>query len=225
MEKTFRMTVKDEDPRKKENDIVMSQIDVYLEERRYVVKVLTEMCRAAMSGAEDNVWAETGRQVMEECVMKQGGMLAKLVEGIKKRWTTGKNESAAWINVMSAFEEPEKLAFGGEKQMMLEVIHLLQLLFLQLYRPWEEITGQFVVSWFELMRETQYLAVRSNVRNAFFCWKANTDYSVANNSRKLESFQPEGLLYLSRRRCFSCRTTMHPLRSTTVSRVGGTCFA
>lgn len=152
-------------------------------------------------------------------------MLTKLVEGIKKRWTTGRNESTAWIKAMSVFEEPEKLAFGGEKQMMLEVIHLLQLLFLQLYRPWEEIAGQFVVSWFELMRDTQYLAVRSNVRTIIYRLRTNTDYSIANNSRKPESLQSEGLLHLPCRRCFGCCTTMRPLRLVAVARAGGSCLA
>ncbi|TGZ82085.1 hypothetical protein EX30DRAFT_318069 [Ascodesmis nigricans] len=159
LEKTFRMTVKEEDPKEKERKIFMDQLHVYFEERRYVIKASTVLYRAAVSGAKKSIWRDVGRQVIEEALNK-GGMLANLVEGIQSRWLAGKNEAPAWLKDPLLDDKGDKVVWSWEKQTFLEVIHLQQTLFLQLYRPVEEITARVVKAWFELLQKTGFLTHR-----------------------------------------------------------------
>lgn len=115
LEKTFRMTVKEEDPKEKERKIFMDQLHVYFEERRYVIKASTVLYRAAVSGAKKSIWRDVGRQVIEEALNK-GGMLANLVEGIQSRWLAGKNEAPAWLKDPLLDDKGDKVVWSWEKQ-------------------------------------------------------------------------------------------------------------
>lgn len=116
MEKSFRMTVKEEEPEAKERTILLDQLHVYLTERRYVIKVLTALYRAAVSGAEDNVWRDVGKQVVEEAILKKGGMLVNVVGGIQTRWLAGKNDTPTWANDPLLAGNKEKVLWAWEKQ-------------------------------------------------------------------------------------------------------------
>ena len=162
LESIFRPNPTD-NRKEKDDKIFFDRVEVYLSERRYVIKVAAALVRATLSGptSKCNAWGDLGDKFTREVLSPGWSDFAiKLVAGIDARWfEAGTRETGlpAWIR--KRMEEPtirDQVAYAWEKQTFLEIMHLLQLMFILLYKPAENVNAELVTKWFLLMTKTQF---------------------------------------------------------------------
>jgi hypothetical protein len=115
LESMFRPSPVD-DQKEKEKKIFVDRVEVYLTERRYVVKVATALLRATL--VKDHVWGDAGQHFVRD-LTASGWMefATKLVEGVRTRWFETEAGRPGWVN--KRMEEPEvrdRVAYTWEKQ-------------------------------------------------------------------------------------------------------------
>lgn len=106
------------DEEKKKN-LFVKRLEVYLQERRYVVKTAAFLVRAAMSAERpENVWRAPGRKFLAEGVMRRGGITTDVVGSIAKRWRNDKDGDGLpqWVKERLGLPEGEGVAFQWELQ-------------------------------------------------------------------------------------------------------------
>jgi nuclear pore complex protein Nup188 len=116
---------KPDDAKQKENKILYDRVEVYLSERRYVIKVATALLRASLSGAsKTNPWSEVAQKFREHLKQKKGwsNVGVSTVEGISARWfEVGEKRDGlpAWVKKgMEDYELREQVEYVWEKQVI-----------------------------------------------------------------------------------------------------------
>ena len=111
------------DQKQKDDSLFYDQVEIYLSERRYVVKVATALIRAALCSpnSKANPWSEVGRQFVAELLAKGwSDFAADLVDGIRSRWYEGSDNggpSPEWVKKAIADHAlGSQVAYGWEKQ-------------------------------------------------------------------------------------------------------------
>jgi len=172
-----------DDQKQKDDKVFFDRVEVYMSERRYVVKVTAALLRVTLCSPDSktNIWGDVGHQFVAELISKGWTDFAiNLVDGIRSRWyEAGRNQEGLPGWVKTRMEEPtirDQLAYAWEKQVsytagqyqynqpivdiegqtFLEIIHLQQLLFLLLYKPAEHVNAALITKWFSLMNEAKF---------------------------------------------------------------------
>ncbi|KAH8147426.1 uncharacterized protein LAJ45_08582 [Morchella importuna] len=155
-----------EKPVMSKDEEFFSRVSVYMSERRYIIKTATFLVRAAITAdRKDNVWREVGKRFEVEGIVEKGGLAGKCIDGIAERWNEGRKGGEGLPNwVRSRLEgSVYPIAYKWEQQTLWEILHLLQLIFVLLYKSLEDSSVTLVIKWFDLMKETAFLSHRTYV--------------------------------------------------------------
>ncbi|KAF8467356.1 nucleoporin subcomplex protein binding to Pom34-domain-containing protein [Kalaharituber pfeilii] len=127
------------------------RITIYLTERRYVIKCAKFLVRASFT--KGNAWKQAGKRLVSELQLGDNDTMKMMMKIIRKRVVQGEGDAPQWVK--NKVKEDTDVLIQWEKQVLLEIIHLLQLMFLLCYRT-IEITGSTATAWFKLMDETAF---------------------------------------------------------------------
>lgn len=144
-----------ETPEEKKEKVLQRRIAIYLQERRYVIKCATYLVRASF--AKRNTWKPVGRRLVSELKTGENDALKEIIKAIRSRVVENDAGAPQLIEdkILEGSAEGREALFQWDKQVLLETIHLLQLLFILCYRPME-VTGTVAASWFKLMDDTAF---------------------------------------------------------------------
>lgn len=109
--------------KQRDDKIFFDRVEVYMSERRYVLKVAAALVRASISGptSKNNVWGDLGAQFAREALVPGWADFAlKLVAGIDARWyEAGTRETGLpeWLKKrMEDSTIRHQVAYAWEKQ-------------------------------------------------------------------------------------------------------------
>lgn len=107
--------ISDEETKRK---VFWRRVEIYLQERRYIVKVAALMVRLAMCAEKSkNVWYHPARVFATEGINMKDGYSTEVVGSIATRWRNGKNGQGLpeWVKQRMALEGDDP-AFKWELQ-------------------------------------------------------------------------------------------------------------
>jgi nuclear pore complex protein Nup188 len=111
-----------DDQKQKDEQVFYNRLEVYLSERRYLLKVATSLIRAVICRAsKNNVWHEIGQQFLAQGVVEWPGFASKLIDGIELRWKEvkpGGNGLPKWVETRMDELAGDQILYTWEKQVL-----------------------------------------------------------------------------------------------------------